>query len=43
MIREEAVRGNIDTEPGEKKSIPDMIKGFFTGKIEEQARSSMDR
>ena len=37
MIREEAVRGNIDTEPGEKKSIPDMIKGFFTGKIEEQA------
>lgn len=28
MIREEAVRGNIDTEPGEKKSI-------LTGKIEE--------
>jgi multidrug efflux pump subunit AcrB len=37
MIREEAARGGNDTEPGEKKSILEIIKGFFTGKIEEQA------
>ena len=37
MIREEAERGGLDTESAEGKSIPEMIKGFFKGRIEEQA------